>query len=362
MAFDINFKMTVWEFKSLRGEFYQDLSQTMKSMPGVAIVTVIERYAQRYAKDTIGKMCAHWLKQIVHFGRFSEAITGTVPPQDLAFLAAAEKSGDLTNALGYLGRNIIAMDKAKKGVISTLVASFFMFLIFHVFLGIEAFMVLPKLEEVMKTNIDINQLGTLGATLFGISHVVKAWWWLVVSVEISTVVLVYWSMDNYTGKFRKWLDDHVLPYQLYRDFVGAGFVVNVGALTSIGGSQIMSLNDSISAIRFKSKLRWLNWQIDEIQNNLLIRPNSKAEIFNTGIVAKKMYFRMLDISDYKEMDEMLPDVAQLIMEWAPVEANKRAMTLRFSMLILCIALMLFIYGGTGDLIDQFKTLVELKNM
>lgn len=358
----LDFKIAVWQFKSLRGEFYHDLAQSMKSAPGVSIVKILERYAARYPKEPTGIVCAHWLQNFAHKGRFTDAAKGTIPVQDIALLAAAESAGDLVTGLSQLGHNILGMKKMLNEVWQTLAAAAFMLIILHVFIGIEAFMVLPKMEMAMKGTVDIAKLGSIANLFFSGSHIVREWWWAWLCSVFICIAVVVWALPNYTGRYRTWLDSHVLPFQIYRDFNGAAFIIGVASLSTMVGNQLVQFNDALSIVRSRSRTPWLNWHIDNIQHNLRTNPNSRAEIFNTGVVARKIYFRILDIADYSEMSEMLAKVGSIIMVVAPIEANKRATKLRFFLLIAAVFVMVGIYSGTGNLIESFKSQIQMKMM
>jgi len=99
------------QFKSLRGDFYFDLAESMASAKGTSISKLLEKYARRYKKEPIGIMCSHWLANLQHSGTFSAAVVGTIPDQDLALLAAAEDAGDLMIGLRQLGINIRGMKR-----------------------------------------------------------------------------------------------------------------------------------------------------------------------------------------------------------------------------------------------------------
>lgn len=353
-------KFAIWQFEGQRGEFYLDLAQSMKAAPGVSIVQLLERYAKRYKKEPTGQVCAHWLREFAHTGRFTDAAVGTVPRQDIALLAAAESAGDLTTGLLQLGNNILGLKKVKAEVWQTLSAAFFMVIILHIFVAIEAFMVLPKMEMAMKGSVNIDKLGTTADVLFGGAHFIHEWWWAWLLLVAAGTGWLIWALPNYIGRYRSWLDTNILPFQMYRDFNGAAFIIGVASLSTMIGSQMVQFNDALSTVRKRSHVKWLNWHIDKIQHNLRTNPNSRAEIFNTGITSKRIYFRILDIADYSEMSDMLARVGVTIMEIAPIETKQRATKLRFALLILSIVVMGGIYGGTGNLIDLFKTQIQMK--
>ena len=360
MSFEL--RWAIYQFKSKRGEFYLDLAQAMDAQKGVSIVKIIEKYALRYTKEPVGLVCSYWLTQIQQKGRFSDAAQGTIPEQDVALLSAAEEAGDLLRGLYQLGENVIKLGELKADVWKSMGTAMAMFLVLHIFLGIEAFVVIPKLQAAMKGAVPLEQLGKLSQVFFAASAFIITWWPAWLALLVASVWWIVWALPNYTGSIRSWLDNHFLPFQMYREFTGASFMVGLGSLSKLTGSRIVQINEALSIIRSKSTVRWMNWHIDQILSNLRLNPNSKAEIFNTGITNKRIYFRILDIAEYAELEELLPKVGSVIMTVSPEEIKKRAVSLRFVIMILAIALMVLIYGGTGNIIDEFKAAVLMKTM
>lgn len=354
-------KFAKWQFKSQRGEFYQDLAKGMKASPGQSITTFLERYRDRYVNEPVGILCRHWLIQFDHVGTFTESARGTIPEEDLTVLAVSENAGDLRIGLESLGKNILALAACKKEINNTLITGFVLVLFLHIFLGIEAFMVMPKMAAAMKANIDISKLGMIADVLFTGGNIIRTWWWAWFTFVALVIAWVIWSLPNYVGRMRPWLDAHVLPYQMYRDFTGSSFLVALGSVTRLVGAQVVQLHDALSRMS-ENASPWLRWHLGRIQENIQNEPNSKGEIFNTGITSKKSYYRILDIAEYSQMSDMLNSVGDVILDTAPAETKKRAQTIRYLLLFLSVGIMLGIYGGTFGLIDSFKEQVQLKSM
>lgn len=351
----------IWQFKSTRGEFYLDLAKGMKASPGQAITKFLERAKDRYATEPLGILCRHWLIRFDHVGTFTESVRGTVPEEDLTVLAASERAGDLRTGLESLGKNIIGLGVCKKEIINTIISGVVLFLFLHIFLGIEAFMVMPKMEAAMKSNVDISKLGLIADILFTGARVIRNWWWAWFLLFGVTIAWVIWSLQNYVGRVRPWLDSNVLPYQMYRDFKGASFLIALGSITRLIGSQVVQLHDALTLMG-ENAYPWLRWHIYKIQENIQNHPNSKGEIFNTGIASKASYYRILDIAEYSQMSEMLNTVGDVILDTAPAETKKRAATIRYVLLAVSVSIMLGVYGGTFGLIDAFKVQIQLKAM
>lgn len=361
MKSNVNWKLknAAFDFKSKRGNFYLDLASVMEASPGESVTKILAKYSERYKKKSIGILCRHWLDRFQEVGTFSESLRGTIPTEDLATLSASEAAGDLRIGLEKLGHNIIAMNDCKGEIMKAMVGALMLILVLHVFIGIEAFMVLPKLEAAMIGKVDFAQMGSSAGILFGGAAFVRSWWWVYAILAIGAIVLVVWALKNYTGRYRQWLDNHILPFQMARDFNAAGFFSTVGSITASRGGHVVQLHDALMQMR-QNAYPWLRWQTKLILDNLAAHPNSKGEIFNTGIANRNTYYRILDIADYSEVPVMLQKVSGIILKTAPEEIKARATLLRVVLMAICLLTMLGIYGGTFALIEAFKAAAQMK--
>lgn len=354
-------KSAAWEFKSIRGQFYMDVASVMAASPGVPISKILGNYGDRYAKEAPGVLCRHWLERFNHVGTFTESVRGTIPDEDLTVLSASERAGDLRMGLEALGKNILGLQSCRSEITKTMISAFVLFLFAHVFVAINAFVVMPKLSAAMKGMVDVNNLGRIGSIFLGGSAIVRDWWWLWALFLVSLVALNVWALKHYVGRFRPWLDDNFLPFQMARDFNGSSFFVTVGSITGAMGAQVVQLHDALTQMK-DGAYPWLAWQIARIQENMYLHPTSKGEIFDTGIANRKTYYRILDIADYSEVSVMLGKVGDIILKTAPEEIKARANTIRFILMAVCLCLMISIYGGTFALIEAFKAAAALKTL
>ena len=354
-------KNAAYDFKSKRGNFYLDLASVMEASPGDSVTKILIRYAERYKANSIGILCRHWLDRFQEFGTFSESLRGTIPDEDLATLSASEAAGDLRVGLEKLGQNIIALKECKGQVTSVLVGAFLMLAIWHVFIAIEAFMVMPKLQAAMVGNVDMKSMGKTAAILFGGSSFIRAWWWAWAVFAVGMAVLITWALKFYVGRYRRWLDNNILPFQMARDFNAAGFFSTIGCITAGRGGHVIQLHDALVQMRHNA-YPWLRWQTKLMLENLAAHPNTKGEIFDTGIANRETYYRILDIADYSEVPVMLQKVGGIILKTAPADIKAKATTLRVVLMAVLLVTMLGIYGGTFILIEAFKTAAQMKSM
>jgi type II secretory pathway component PulF len=213
----------------------------------------------------------------------------------------------------------------------------------------------------MKGKVDAVQLGKAGVLLFGGADFVRAWWWAWLLIIIVSTVALIWSLKHYVGKGRRWLDNHVLPFQMARDFNAAAFFSTVSSITTPRNGNVVQIRDALQQLK-QNAYPWLRWQINMVLENLAARPNSKGEMFNTGITDKKTYYRILDIGDYAEVPVMLQKTGEIILRVAPADIQRRANVLKVVLVAVCMVSMLSIYGGTFALINAFKTAAMMKSL
>lgn len=364
MKHDLSFKIknAAFDFKGKRGNFYLDLASVMEASPGETITKILGRYAERYKKKSVGVLCSFWLERFAQTGTFTGSLRGTIPAEDLTALAASESTGDLRLGLEKLGTNILAMQETKKEISKLMVSAIVMIFVFHAYLGVQSFVVMPKLEKaVLAAKVEFTQLGEVGAILFGGAEFIRGWWWAWLILVGAAVAAVGWGLKHYVGRHRRWLDDHFLPFQMARDFNSAAFFATVGMITEVRNNNVVQLHDALVQTRLNA-YPWLRWQTTKLLENLAAMPNGKGEIFNTGIANQSTYYRILDISDYADVPVMLKKIGEIILKTAPQEIKAKASTVRIILMGLCLATMLGVYAGTIALVELFKAAVTMKAM
>jgi type II secretory pathway component PulF len=356
---DLKIRRAAWQFKSLRADFYLDLAASMKANPGQPLTQMLANQGSRYKKEPAGVLCRYWLEQMEHTGTFASAVEGTVPNEDMTVLYISEASGDLRAGFDKLGRSVAGMNACRSANLKTLATALFLLVLLHFFFAIEAFVILPKIEKSMKGIVDVSKMGGVVKVLFTGAEMVRSWWWLWLGTVFGGSMLTKWALKNYVGRFRPWLDDNILPFQMARDFNGSSFFVTIGAITAhSAGTAVVQLHEALDKMS-EHAYPWLRWHIQMIQENLHLRPNSKGEIFDTGIANRKAFYRILDIADYAEVNVMLNRVGDIILETAPKEMAARATIVRYVLFIICLSLIIGIAGSTGSMVDAFRAQAQM---
>lgn len=193
--------LAIYEFKQRRGEFYSDLAGLMAAQPGKNIRELLEPYVERYGSMPEGKLAAYWLQRMDEdVATFSEALVGTVPSEDLTVLAFAERAGDLKVGLEQLSENIRGMEEAKKVARTVLFTAVAAVVIFHIFLAVEGFVLMPRTLKSIGGMIPPEHWGPVGKMFYGLGVVVRGWGWALILLEVFVFGWVKWSFPNYVGR------------------------------------------------------------------------------------------------------------------------------------------------------------------
>jgi type II secretory pathway component PulF len=193
---------TKFRFRSQRGRFYRDLARSAKFIDGTSLTAVVEKYARRYPKLPVGVIARHWLRRWEHSGQFSQVIRGTVPDEDIVVIQASESLGDLNSGILMLGQNIMQLQKTKDTLVYSLGTSVLLFGFFHLFMGLQAFLVQARLEKAVIRYLKPEEVPAIAHVFFDTASVIRSYWPLWIVFLVGMISLIVWSLPRYTGRMR----------------------------------------------------------------------------------------------------------------------------------------------------------------
>jgi type II secretory pathway component PulF len=345
-----------FNFRDQRADYYMDLYERMQLERGTNIGDFLRRDIQRYGKkNEVGRLSEHWLERMGYVGRFAEALRGTVPEQDIAILAVAEQHDDLKNGLKSAAENLRAIDLAKKKLQAVLAISIALILMFHIYIGLNTFYVFPKLAKVLfRHGVTAKEIGPVTYRVDLVCTFIQHWWWLYFPSLIALVVGIGWALPNYTGRFRRLLDERFIIFSMYREFAGASFLAQLSSLTKRVGERVMSLREALDMVSANGN-PWVKWHVEMILTRMSVSPDSKGQVFATGVVNARATYRIQDLAEYAQLSDMLGQVGDIVLKKAPEEIEKRGKKIDFLLRIGIIVPMLLIWSA------QYKIQTEYKN-
>lgn len=340
-------------FKSKRAEFYGDLADSMENEPQTRITKFIERYADRYPEQAVGKLAAHWLRAYRVHGSFAEAIRGTVPDEDIAALAIAESAGDLKVGLHNLAASVAGLDATRGAMMTVFGSTFLVAVAVHFYVGLYAWQIIPKIESALPSTVRVENLGYAAIFLHGMRIAVQHYWMLWFAAMLALTGLVIWAIPNYVGRFRPWLDRKVLFFQLYREFQAASFLTSLAAVTQRINNKVLPVPQALKMMERDATV-WLRWHIGAVLLQIEENPQGKGENFNTGVVSQDMLYRMIDIAEYADMSDMLDKVGRQVLKRAPIEMEKRAKRIQFVTRVAMVSIVLGLMWGFNAMTYSFQ--------
>ncbi|MDN7880130.1 type II secretory pathway component PulF-like protein [Burkholderia aenigmatica] len=349
---------TKMKFRSVRAELYNDLAESMEAEPGTRITKFLTRYAERYPKLPKGKMAQHWLTRFREEGTFADAIRGTVPKEDMGAIAIAEESGDLRVGLASLAESISGLDSTKEAMLSVFGATFMVGLAVQFYIGLYSFKIVPQIEKAMPPNMTIEEIGTTAVWGHNMSFAVRNFWPLWLAFLIGVVALSVWAVPNYVGKLRRWLDHHVIYFQLYREFQASSFLTSLAAVTKRINNRVLPVPQALQMME-EDASPWIRWHIRRVLINMENNAEGKGENFNTGMTSPEMHYRMIDIAEYADMADMLDHVGKTILKRTPKEMEKRANRVQFIARVIMVVTVFGISAGFYKFNFDFQEAVTI---
>lgn len=164
------------------------------------------------------------------------------------------------------------------------------------------------------------------------------------------VGVIYWSLENYTGKSRKFIDS-ITPWSLYRIFQGVTFLLNISALLRVNIQTLNALN-----IINENASPWLQQRVKETQIYIRQGQHLGKALKSTGynFPSKECVNQMMLLTEGDGSENILEGYANRWLQQAIKDVKKKALRLT----ILCFILV-FSYMATLLLaISQINSLVD----
>jgi type II secretory pathway component PulF len=189
--------------------------------------------------------------------------------------------------------------------------------------------------------LDFSQtLSTLGPTLL--------------AALMALAALIGWSLPNYVGRMRRWLDDHVAFHALYRDVRSALFVCTVASMIQRRATASgMGLQESLQRIAQHSE-PWLRWHCERSIERIIDHGSQGAEVFDTGVLAGPTMHYLYDIVQARGFEEGLLRVGARIEQRVITQVARRAAALRWALLLAGLATVMGVGAWTMAVVLEMK--------
>ncbi|WP_298150725.1 type II secretion system F family protein [Flavobacterium sp.] len=351
---NIELRLAKFGFTFVRAIFYLNLAKSLKITPGVTIYEMLKKIAARYPETATGIVVTEMVKTYPSKAQFSEVIKEFIPDEDYTVIASAEASGDLSGALLSLGQSIQNFSKIRLDLLKKIAIPLIVVVVCHIFFGVLGFYVIPEIVRTIQYGkVTLDKLGFSGKYI-SFLHTVFNYWYLFYGFEIALIVGTFLMLKNYVGRARNWLDDTVLPFILYRSFHGASLLMTCANLARPSGSRVPNLREVLLKVRETTRNKWVLYHLDSILTRYASSPESGFNIFDTGVLDKNSFYRLIDIESHSGGSSALAQVEEIVVEEMPKVVNRQAFLIWFFVVAVFIGSTVFTYMEILDLINSFK--------
>ncbi|MBL8511850.1 MAG: type II secretion system F family protein [Betaproteobacteria bacterium] len=347
-------------FRPKRGEWYKYVANRLKLTDGLNLSRILENDVERYTGTPRGTLSAYWLERYIDKGaNFAEAVRGTLPDEDVSLLAVAEANGHLGETLAELAVSTQKIEEAKKTFMSSIAAALAGAIVGVICIFAFSYGVIPLYVTNFKI-IPPEKWGFVGKGAYAFANMVRAYGWIILLMMGGAGMWVTWSMRNYIGQWREWLDEKILFYRLYRDMQGPIFATQLAALLRRregSGSTVMTLQVALRNIEAQS-YPWLKWRIGQMLERADERPNDKMYILGVGLFDKEVMYLLADLVEVGDFERSMDVVAKESLSGIKETIPKRVRILKLSMMVFAIACGLGLYMVPTLMVNEFESALK----
>lgn len=295
-------------FNRQRSGFYRDLGASLAA--GAPLNSLITEYARQNVPD-IGPMMVLWGDGMrAHPGSLARATSGLVKEDDTVIISAAEMNPAGAGALYQMYASNLAQRKAM--VRAVLMPLMMPAISFVVLIGVLFFFKNVIYAEMIKGvpleywpdygrfayNFLQFATGVGGACVLGAIAALTAW--------------VSWSLTNYTGPGREWMDRNLPPYTTVARMNLISTVTAIASMIQAGISDTVALNNVAA-----NGSSWLSYQMDKVKAH-----TSRGKTVLTSLrdlpLPKMLSARIVVLAGEERLADALPE---LVMRSCADEAN-----------------------------------------
>ena len=173
-----------------------------------------------------------------------------------------------------------------------------------------------------------------------------------IALTILLIALTYWSMDNYTGHSRRFLDK-VSPWSLYRIFQGVSFLLNMSALLRVNTQTLNAIN-----IINENASPWMQQRLNATKRFIKQGKHLGIALKQTGydFPSKECVNQMTLLTDGDGSESVLESYANRWLIQSVKSVKKKALRLTVYCLILVFAYMLLLLIAISQVNDLVQSM------
>lgn len=214
---------------------YRKLSSLLRNdftlMEALGRIEQIESKNGSNPDEPFAILMREWQKNLERGQSFPEATRGWVPMSETLLLTLGDVS-KLSIALDNISRVTEGTEKIKRSIVSAVAYPLFLLaLTFGIIIMVGLYLV-PPLTEAAGT--EIVWRGT-AASLVWIADFSKNYWYLFVFSFFATIVIIWLSLANWSGRLRS-VFDKLPPWNMYKIQSSVGWLMSLSSMIAAGST------------------------------------------------------------------------------------------------------------------------------
>lgn len=342
-------------FRARRQDYFDYLANLLDAMAGArTLKDILQNDVRRHGLGSVrGRLSWRWLQQFQAGGGDLYATwQGCFPAHELALLRSAQARGNqaVVRALRELADIIGLLEQLRRTFLATLWSALLgVGLLSSMLLAVPGFTV-PRLMSAFGGLPD-SYHGPLTRRLLAFADVLDLTAPALVAVPVLMAVCTLVTLGHRPGRFRQFLDGFG-PWRLYRQVQGLRFMLMLSIFLRVGTDDAVTLREALLQQRSGAG-DWLRHHIDA----MLARLDSGATgaaVFDVGLLERDAFWYLDDMLVSRGLNQGLGLASARLRRRIPEIFGRRALALRWGLLMFCVLAMLSLALWHYAAIDELR--------
>lgn len=297
----------------MRSSLYRALASLLRN--GHALTSGLIKLHEVYQpqKHPLAFILESWIEGLTSGKTFSDAVQSFIPTEELVLISSGERANNLEEGL-LQAAYVVTTKSSMKSVVSKSLAKplFLLVLLIGLMIGFSLWM-----APTFQTTFPADKFPPHVQKLFYVSDYFRDFWHVTVAFLAGLVVLISWSLNNWTGPTRERFDSFP-PWSLFRTYNSASFMIALSSLLRAG----VSLSESLKNIHAQSS-PWMREHlegcIERLDDGLSYR-----EVFNSPMLDSTTKNMFAIYADQTEFDKAINSIGKEIIETSTESIQSKA--------------------------------------
>lgn len=225
----IDFRLRTEKRMALCRKLASMLRNDFTLMDALGRLEMIESRGGKKPNEPFAIVMRQWQKNLERGMTFSDVTRGWVPIQETLLVTSGNMS-NLVVALENVGRVVDGTGRIRRAMMGAIAYPLFLLVLTFAIIIMVGMYLVPPLAEIAGPNVVWRGSA---ASLIWISQISIRYWYLFALFFSISVLAVWISMANWTGRIRAWFDKFP-PWNIYKIQLGAGWLMSLSAMVAAG--------------------------------------------------------------------------------------------------------------------------------